>query len=144
MNTRGRYPPGIGGGGGRGGNLYPNPNFQSRNFQQQYVQRGTMQNHQQFQSQQQQQQQQWLRRNQLGADSSVDEVEKTVQSEAVDSSSQDWKARLKMPPTDTRYRTEGFTESKCCAISDCQNMLENSVNAVIYAYGLRCSRKYVR
>ncbi|KAJ6722905.1 hypothetical protein OIU74_007485 [Salix koriyanagi] len=42
--------------------------------------------HQQNLNQQQQQQQQWLRRNQLAAaDSSVDEVEKTVQSEAVDS-----------------------------------------------------------
>ncbi|CAI0470372.1 unnamed protein product [Linum tenue] len=60
-----------------------NPNFQSRVPHQQYVQRGLMQNHQQFQNPQQQQ---WLRRNQLPAgDSSVDEVEKTVQSEAVDS-----------------------------------------------------------
>ncbi|CAL5397865.1 unnamed protein product [Camellia sinensis] len=113
MNTRGRYPPGIGGGGGRGGSLNVNLNFHPRNFQQQYLQRGPMQNHhQQFQSQQQHQQHQqhqqpqWLRRNQLGAELSVDEVEKTVQSEAVDSSSQDWKARLKIPPADTRYRTE--------------------------------------
>ncbi|KAH7850541.1 hypothetical protein Vadar_034623 [Vaccinium darrowii] len=137
MNPRGRYPPGIGGGG-----LNGNPNFQQRNFQQQYVQRSTMQNHQQYQNQhqqhqqphqqqqqqqhqqhlqrqqqhqqqqQQQQQQQWLRRNQLGAESSVDEVEKTVQSEAVDSSSHDWKARLNLPPVDTRYRTEDVTATK--------------------------------
>ncbi|TYJ19856.1 hypothetical protein E1A91_A09G220000v1, partial [Gossypium mustelinum] len=63
----------------------------------------------------QQHQQQWLRRNQLpgGNDSTVaDEVEKTVQSEAVDSSSQDWKARLKMPPSDTRYKTEDVTATK--------------------------------
>ncbi|KAI8572115.1 hypothetical protein RHMOL_Rhmol01G0173500 [Rhododendron molle] len=117
MNPRGRYPPGIsGGGGGRGGGPNGNPNFQQRNFQQQYVQRSAMQNqhqqlqnqqqHQQQQHQQQQQQQQWLRRSQLGAESGVDEVEKTVQSEAVDSSSHDWKARLKLPPVDTRYRTE--------------------------------------
>ncbi|KAE9445093.1 hypothetical protein C3L33_23009, partial [Rhododendron williamsianum] len=120
MNPRGRYPPGISsGGGGRGGGPNGNPNFQQRNFQQQYVQRSAMQNqHQQFQNQQQlqqqqqqhqqqqHQQQQWLRRSQLGAESSVDEVEKTVQSEAVDSSSHDWKARLKLPPVDTRYRTE--------------------------------------
>ncbi|XP_057497762.1 DEAD-box ATP-dependent RNA helicase 8-like [Actinidia eriantha] len=114
MNTRGRYPPGIGGGGGRGGGVNSNPNFQPRNFQQQYVQRSPMQNHQQFQSQQQQQQQQqqWLRRNQLGAELSVDEVEKTVQSEAVESSSQDWKAQLRIPPPDTRYRTEDVTATK--------------------------------
>ncbi|EOX96017.1 DEAD-box ATP-dependent RNA helicase 8 isoform 3, partial [Theobroma cacao] len=65
--------------------------------------------------QQHQQQQQWLRRNLLpgGNDSSVvDEVEKTVQSEAVDSSSQDWKARLKIPPPDTRYKTEDVTATK--------------------------------
>ncbi|KAI8027077.1 DEAD-box ATP-dependent RNA helicase 8 [Camellia lanceoleosa] len=113
-NTRGRYPPGMGGGGGGrgGGGMHANPNFQPRNFQQQYVQRSPMQNHLQYQNQQhhhhhqQQQQQQWLRRNQLGAESSVVEVEKTVQSEAVDSSSQDWKARLKIPPPDTRYMTE--------------------------------------
>ena len=96
MNTRGRYPPGIGV--GRGGGLNANPNFQSRPPQQHYVQRNLVQNHHQFQQQQHhqqqqqqhQQQQQWLRRNQLpgGHDSSVvDEVEKTVQSEAVDSRS---------------------------------------------------------
>ncbi|KAL7203502.1 hypothetical protein ACSBR2_016728 [Camellia fascicularis] len=117
-NTRGRYPPGMGGGGGGrgGGGMHANPNFQPRNFQQQYVQRSPMQNHLQYQNQQhhhhQQQQQQWLRRNQLGAESSVVEVEKTVQSEAVDSSSQDWKARLKIPPPDTRYMTEDVTATK--------------------------------
>lgn len=81
--NRGRYTPGIGA--GRGAGMNANPSFQSRVPQQQYVQRNSMQNHQQFQ---QQQQQQWLRRTQLPpADSSVDEVEKTVQSEAVDSRS---------------------------------------------------------
>lgn len=85
-NSRGRYPPGIGS--GRGGVNASNPSFQSSRPQQQYVQRNFLQNHyhnQQFQQQQQQQQQQqWLRRNNFpGADSSiVDEVEKTVQSEA--------------------------------------------------------------
>ncbi|KAG5565733.1 hypothetical protein RHGRI_001599 [Rhododendron griersonianum] len=136
MNPRGRYPPGISsGGGGRGGGPNGNPNFQQRNFQQQYVQRSAMQNqHQQFQNQQQlqqqqhqhqhqqqqHQQQQWLRRSQLGAESSVDEVEKTVQSEAVDSSSHDWKARLKLPPVDTRYRTELtiFTVLGCTSASN--------------------------
>ena len=91
MNSRERYPPGIGV--GRGGGVNANPNFQSRPAQQHYVQRNLVQNHHQFQQQQyqqHQQQQQWLRRNQLpgGNDSSiVDEVEKTVQSEAVDSRS---------------------------------------------------------
>ncbi|EXC06854.1 hypothetical protein L484_017320 [Morus notabilis] len=107
MNSnRGRYPPGIGA--GRGGGMHANPAFQSRAPQQQYVQRNLVQNqtqqhyiqqqqhhqhqhhhHQQQQQHQYQQQQQWLRRGQLGgvADSGVvDEVEKTVQSEAVDSS----------------------------------------------------------
>ncbi|KAB5569175.1 hypothetical protein DKX38_002968 [Salix brachista] len=150
-NNRGRYPPGIGA--GRGGGMNANPNFQSRVPQQQYVQRNFGQNHHQqqqyYQHQQhhnQQQQQQWLRRNQLSAaESSVDEVEKTVQSEAVDSSfqttyaiidasfgylleteillfcilvcssSQDWKAKLKIPPADTRYRTEEISKlnDKC-------------------------------
>lgn len=84
-------------GAGRGGGMNLNPAFQSRVPQQQYVQRSMMQqqqNHHQQQLPQQQQQQQyhhhqqqqWLRRGQLGgADSIVDEVEKTVQSEAVDS-----------------------------------------------------------
>ncbi|OMO97547.1 DEAD-box ATP-dependent RNA helicase 8-like protein [Corchorus olitorius] len=45
-------------------------------------------------------------------DSSViDEVEKTVQSEAVDLSSQDWKS-LKILPLDTRYKTEDVTATK--------------------------------
>ncbi|KAK1394111.1 DEAD-box ATP-dependent RNA helicase 8 [Heracleum sosnowskyi] len=110
MNSRGRYPPGIGG--NRGGNVAPSPNYQQRNpqQQQQYGQRNFVQSNQQFQ-----QQQQWLRRNQTGGgvDSSVEEVEKTVQSEAaVDSSSHDWKAQLKLPPQDTRYRTEDVTATK--------------------------------
>lgn len=86
-NPRGRYPPGMGA--GRGGGMNPNPmnpspGFQSRPLQQQYVQRNFVQNQRQYLNQQQQQQ--WLRRGQSGsaADSSVDEVEKTVQSEAVD------------------------------------------------------------
>jgi ATP-dependent RNA helicase DDX6/DHH1 len=93
---------------GRGGGMNANPAFQSRAPQQQYVQRSMVQQHnhhhqqqqyhqqqqqqqhqqqqQQQQQQQHQQQQQWLRRGQLGGvDSGIDEVEKTVQSEAVDS-----------------------------------------------------------
>ncbi|WKA04909.1 hypothetical protein VitviT2T_022905 [Vitis vinifera] len=77
---------------GTGNPSGPNPNFQYRNpNQQQYVQRNVGQSYQQFQ---QQNQQQWLRRNQAGADSAVDEVEKTVQSEAVDSRvCLDWERR---------------------------------------------------
>ncbi|KAL8119146.1 DEAD-box ATP-dependent RNA helicase 8-like [Apium graveolens] len=109
MNSRGRYPPGIGGAGG--GNTNPNPNYQQRNPNpnQQYVQRNFMQNPQQFN---QQPQQQWLRRNQIGGDSGAEEVEKTVQSEGSDASSNDWKAQLKLPPQDTRYRTEDVTATK--------------------------------
>ncbi|KOM57312.1 hypothetical protein LR48_Vigan11g034500 [Vigna angularis] len=115
-NNRARYPPGMGlGRGGFHPNVGHNPNlnqnpglnqnqaFQPRpSYQQQphYVQRHLMQ--------QPQQQQQWLRRDA----NAVDEVEKTVQSEAVDSSSQDWKARLKIPPADTRYKTEDVTATK--------------------------------
>ncbi|KAL1200011.1 DEAD-box ATP-dependent RNA helicase 8 [Cardamine amara subsp. amara] len=132
-NNRGRYPPGIGAGRGA---MNPNPNFQSRpGYQQQpppqYVQRGGYsQNHQQqyqqapsqphpqhqYQQQQQQQQQQWLRRAQISGGNSngdaVVEVEKTVQSEAIDTNSEDWKARLKLPAPDTRYRTEDVTATK--------------------------------
>ncbi|MED6217093.1 Envelope glycoprotein gp160 [Stylosanthes scabra] len=131
-NNRARYPPGIGLGRGNGGF---NTGFQQRPPQQQYVQRHMVQQQQQHpqqyqhyqqnqqqqqpqqQQQLQQQQQQWLRRTQLGGGGSndnnvVEEVEKTVQSEAVDSSSQDWKARLKIPPADTRYKTEDVTATK--------------------------------
>lgn len=74
-SSRGRYPPGIGS--GRGGINAANPSFQSNRPHQQYVQRNLV-------PQQFQQQQQWLRRNNFpGAESpAVDEVEKTVQSEA--------------------------------------------------------------
>ncbi|TYH61339.1 hypothetical protein ES332_D07G045100v1 [Gossypium tomentosum] len=104
MNNRGRYPSVLGR--GRGANA--NPSFQSRPEQPQYAQRNL-----------------WLRRNQLpgGNDSTVaDEVEKTVQSEAVDSSSQDWKARLKMPPSDTRYKTE------ICLLNLCQDVTATKGN----------------
>ncbi|KAL2457688.1 DEAD-box ATP-dependent RNA helicase 8 [Abeliophyllum distichum] len=115
MSSRARYPPpGMSGGrgGGGGGGMNPNP-FQPRNPTQNYMTRGPAPsnvNHQTFHNPQQQQ---WLRRTQLPpSDSTVDEVEKTVQSEAVDSSSQDWKASLKLPPLDTRYKTEDVTATK--------------------------------
>uniref|UniRef100_A0A1S3ZH18 DEAD-box ATP-dependent RNA helicase 8-like n=1 Tax=Nicotiana tabacum TaxID=4097 RepID=A0A1S3ZH18_TOBAC len=65
MNPRARFqPPGMGRGGGGSGSMHPNTNPQH------------------FQNQQTRQ---WLRRNQLpSADSTSDEIEKTVQSEAVD------------------------------------------------------------
>ncbi|KAK3034588.1 hypothetical protein RJ639_033834 [Escallonia herrerae] len=113
MNTRGRYPPGIGN--GRGGNVHPNPSYhsQSRNPhhhqhpQQQYMQRPVQNQNQQSQ------QQQWLRRNPSATTgSSANDVEKTVQPESSDSSSQDWKAQLKIPQADTRYKTEDVTATK--------------------------------
>ncbi|KAF9668934.1 hypothetical protein SADUNF_Sadunf14G0055100 [Salix dunnii] len=117
---------------------YVQRHFGQNNHQQQYNHHQQNLNQQQHQ---QQQQQQWLRRNQLAAADSSDEVEKTVQSEAADSSailvfllasndccrlksygllffsfllssSQDWKAKLKLPPADTRYQTEDVTATK--------------------------------
>ncbi|CAF2303198.1 hypothetical protein BRARA_D02768 [Brassica rapa] len=130
-NNRGRFPPGIG-----AQNPNPNPNPPPQQFlhsrtpfpqqyvqsrtplppqqqpdAQQYVQRGYSQ---QNPPQQIQQQQQWSTRAQLpGNPSYVDEVEKTVQSEANnDSNNQDWKATLKLPPRDNRYQTEDVTATK--------------------------------
>ncbi|KAL0373253.1 UNVERIFIED_CONTAM: DEAD-box ATP-dependent RNA helicase 12 [Sesamum calycinum] len=100
--TRGRYPPGIGngrGGFGVGGAHQNNQNRNSHYLQPQppYPQR-TAPN----------QPQQWMRRNPSAStvSESSNEVEKTVQSEAIGSTSQDWKARLALPPPDTRYKTE--------------------------------------
>ncbi|KAJ8564543.1 hypothetical protein K7X08_001003 [Anisodus acutangulus] len=112
MNSRSRYPPPwMSGGRGSGvGSMHPsaNPNFQQRNQQQQqYMQRNS--SVQQFQNQQTQQQ--CMRRNQSD-NTAIDEVEKTVQSETVDGSSQYWKASLKIPPLDSRYRTEDVTATK--------------------------------
>ncbi|XP_020525301.1 DEAD-box ATP-dependent RNA helicase 8 isoform X2 [Amborella trichopoda] len=66
------------------------------------------------QSQQQFQQQVWMRRNESSPieDGNQNEEEKRVQSEVVDPSSQDWKAQLKIPPVDTRYKTEDVTATK--------------------------------
>ncbi|XP_073141158.1 DEAD-box ATP-dependent RNA helicase 6-like [Henckelia pumila] len=117
MNSRTRYPP-PGMGGGRGGGMHSNAGlhhgFQPRNPAQQYVQRGPAPNNNQSnQLFQNPQPQQWLPRTHLTlADATVDEVEKTVQSEAVDSSGQDWKASLKLPPQDTRFKTEDVTATK--------------------------------
>ncbi|AQK53937.1 Putative DEAD-box ATP-dependent RNA helicase family protein [Zea mays] len=90
---------------------------------QQYAQRQQQQhrhshNHQQQQQQhqshqQQQQQQQWLRRNQIAREAAGAAVTSepkalapSTAADGVNSSSQDWKAQLKLPPPDTRYRTE--------------------------------------
>ncbi|KAI0513911.1 hypothetical protein KFK09_009943 [Dendrobium nobile] len=113
MNPRGRYPPGIGN--GRGGSVEPNVNFYPRGhqLQQQYVERNPSQSqqNQQFQHQQHQQQQ-WLRRNQMERHSGSNELVKPVPSDAIDSSSQDWKAQLRIPAADTRYKTEDVTATK--------------------------------
>ncbi|CAN8237675.1 unnamed protein product [Cochlearia groenlandica] len=126
MNSnRERYPPPPPG----RGFMNPNPNSQSRpgyhHHHQpppQYVQRVPYPHHQHHQQQFQQatsqpQQQQWLRRAQISdGNSNVDavvEVEKTVQSQVIDTTnSEDWKARLKLPAPDTRFRTEDVTATK--------------------------------
>lgn len=91
-NNRARYPPGIGTGRGIAG-VNANTAFQSRNPQQQHYVQRSQSGQQQFQQNyppqppsHPQQQQHWSRRPQIGGtDPSVVEVEKTVQSEAVDS-----------------------------------------------------------
>ncbi|KAI0493599.1 hypothetical protein KFK09_023718 [Dendrobium nobile] len=114
MNPRGRYPPGIGN--GRGGGAGPNPNFYPRGPQpqQQYVQRNPLpsQQNQIYHNQQQQQQryQQWLKRNE--SNSGAGELVKSVTTQGSDSSSQDWKTQLRVPPPDTRYKTEDVTATK--------------------------------
>ncbi|KAK1438640.1 hypothetical protein QVD17_04449 [Tagetes erecta] len=129
-NTR-RYPPGIGNGrgngggydGGGGGNFQPNPNYyhqpRNPNHQNQFRQQPQYTQKQQSgqQHNQQQQQQQWLRRNPNPSGSSAananNELDKSIYSDgSVDSSSQDWKAKLNMPAADTRYRTEDVTATK--------------------------------
>ncbi|CAD6243272.1 unnamed protein product [Miscanthus lutarioriparius] len=124
MDPRARYPPGMGN--GRAASAPPPPadiggasppavraeaapaaaaapHHHSHNHHQQQ-----QQNHSH-----QQQQQQWLRRNQIAreaAGAAVTSEPKTLApstaADGVDSSSQDWKAQLKLPPPDTRYRTE--------------------------------------
>ncbi|KAJ4904308.1 DEAD-box ATP-dependent RNA helicase 6 [Raphanus sativus] len=94
--------------------LPPPPQSQQQQQQpdaQQYVQRGYSPQQQQ---QNTQQIQQWSTRAQLPGDTSyIEEVEKTVQSEANnDSTNQDWKATLKLPPRDNRYQTEDVTATK--------------------------------
>nr|CAB3447359.1 unnamed protein product [Digitaria exilis] len=96
--------------------------------QQQYAQRQPqhhnhnhhhLQQHHHHNHHQQQQQQQWLRRNQIAREAAgaagISEPKALAPSTAgdgVDSSSQDWKAQLKLPPQDTRYRTEDVTATK--------------------------------
>ncbi|ESQ39223.1 hypothetical protein EUTSA_v10001405mg [Eutrema salsugineum] len=137
-NNTGRFPPGIGAAAPDPNFQSRNPNPQQPPPQQylhsrtpfpqtqqsrppnpqqpdahHYVQRAYPQNPQQIQ--QLQQQQQWSTHPQLPANPSyVDEVEKTVQSEAHtnDSNNQDWKAMLKLPPRDNRYQTEDVTATK--------------------------------
>ncbi|KAM0881803.1 hypothetical protein ACQ4PT_032697 [Festuca glaucescens] len=124
---------GSGGGGGNGGggggenqNYYggrnPHPQHHDYHQQQQLGQRNSFpqQQQQQFtqrnsfsQQQQQQQQQQWLRRDQAAAQASGEASARTApRLDAVDTSSQDWKAQLNIPAPDTRYRTEDVTATK--------------------------------
>ncbi|GFP79518.1 dead-box ATP-dependent RNA helicase 8 [Phtheirospermum japonicum] len=105
-HARGRYPPGIGNGRGGGGAL--NQNYHNRNphymqQQPQYPQRVA-----------QYPPPQWTRGNPNASavSDSFNEVEKTVQSETIGSTSQDWKSGLRVPPPDTRYRTEDVTATK--------------------------------
>ncbi|KAG2652652.1 hypothetical protein PVAP13_1NG369200 [Panicum virgatum] len=142
MDPRARYPPGMGNGRGGNPNYYgrgPPPqqphqhNHQHQqtsgaHHHQQYAQRQQQQQHhhnhyQQQQHQhnhhQQQQQQQWLRRNQFARESAgaagtsaPKALVPSTAADGVDSSSQDWKAQLKLPPQDTRYRTEDVTATK--------------------------------
>ncbi|KAL2478783.1 Uncharacterized protein Fot_47797 [Forsythia ovata] len=138
MSSRARYPPpgmggGRGGGGGMNMNTGPNHGFQPRNPTQQYVQRSPAPNNQAFQNPQPQQ---LLRRTQLPspAHTVVNEVERAVHSEAIDSSSQDWKAQLKLPPSDTRYRTEGdFQSSVAAAAGPCTKFCHMACLATIEA-----------
>ncbi|XP_057525431.1 DEAD-box ATP-dependent RNA helicase 6-like [Amaranthus tricolor] len=132
-NARPRYPPGIGNGRGRH-YTQQNPNFQSRppyNHQQHhnqphYMQKNSPQQNQ-YHNQQQQQQQQWMMRRPANyyaaaatttsvvdsTQSTFNEVDETVQApQSADSSSQNWKASLKLPPQDTRYKTEDVTATK--------------------------------
>ncbi|CAN6981044.1 unnamed protein product [Brassica oleracea var. botrytis] len=111
MNNNNNRGGGRGIGAGRGA-INPNPNFQSRpgyQQQQQQQQQATSQ------PRQYQHQQQWLPRPQIssgntnGGGDAVVEVEKTLLS---DTNSEDWKARLKLPAPDTRYRTEDVTATK--------------------------------
>lgn len=86
MSSRARYPPpGMEGGRGSYGGINPNP-FHPRNPTQNDMTRGPApgnMNHQTFHNPQQQQ---WLRRTQFPPpDLTVHEVEKVIQSEAVDS-----------------------------------------------------------
>ncbi|WVZ74444.1 hypothetical protein U9M48_022623 [Paspalum notatum var. saurae] len=142
MDPRARYPPGMGNGRGGNPNYYgrgppQQPHHQHQqtsgpHHQHQYAQRQQQQqqyhhnhNHHQQQQQQhhhnhqQQQQQQWLRRNQIAHEaagaavtSKPKALAQSTAADGVDSSSQDWKAQLKLPPPDTRYRTEDVTATK--------------------------------
>ncbi|ONM05266.1 DEAD-box ATP-dependent RNA helicase 8 [Zea mays] len=123
---RARYPPGYGssgGGGGGGGGSGGGRGGSGGGGNHNYYGRNTHPQHQHHYQQQQQHshrnsshQQQWLRRDQgpaVAGPVSGNAVPKTApQLDAVDSSSQDWKAQLNIPAPDTRYRTEDVTATK--------------------------------
>ncbi|XP_031125234.1 DEAD-box ATP-dependent RNA helicase 8-like [Ipomoea triloba] len=121
MNARGRYSPGTGNGRGGGGDGYGGGGFQSNHNSRGGYRQGRNPHSQpqqydkrSLQNEPHQQQQQWLRRNASAAppESSYNEVRKNIQSGGIDSSSNVWKARLNIPPPDTRYRTEDVTATK--------------------------------
>ncbi|VAI47452.1 unnamed protein product [Triticum turgidum subsp. durum] len=94
----------------------PQPQQHHQNNQQQHHHQSNhqQQHHQNHHQQQQQQQQQWLRRNQITAAGTSGPKVVAPPPAAVgnDPSSQDWKAQLKLPPADTRFRTEDVTATK--------------------------------
>uniref|UniRef100_A0A0D9ZNH3 RNA helicase n=1 Tax=Oryza glumipatula TaxID=40148 RepID=A0A0D9ZNH3_9ORYZ len=120
MDPRARYPPGIGNGRGGNPNYYGRGPPPSQHQQHQHQQPPHPHHHQYVQRQPQPQQtphnsqhQQWLRRNQIAAEAAgASEQKAPPVADGIDSSSQDWKAQLKLPPQDTRYRTEDVTATK--------------------------------
>ncbi|KAG8060097.1 hypothetical protein GUJ93_ZPchr0002g23844 [Zizania palustris] len=127
MDPRSRYPPGMGN--GRGGNTsYYGRGLPSQQHNQQQQQTSAAPHHQQYvqrqpqqyhHNHQHQQQQQWLRRNQIAREAAgtarnteAKAVALSPTADGIDSSSQGWKAQLKLPPPDTRYRTEDVTATK--------------------------------
>lgn len=121
MNSRGRYV-GQGNGGtipnGRAGQFNSEQYGAQKSAHQQYVQRNSNNGSSSSNNyiKHNNHQQQWISRSQMqpNKDAAVDssEEEKRIQSADGDSSTNDWKAQLKIPPADSRYRTEDVTATK--------------------------------
>uniref|UniRef100_A0A0D6QXJ3 RNA helicase n=2 Tax=Spermatophyta TaxID=58024 RepID=A0A0D6QXJ3_ARACU len=135
MNSRGRYGQGAVMANARGGQVNnPQQSGSQRSLHQQYVQRngnngsGSSHNNSNNSSssnnnsnnymKSNNHQQQWISRSQIQANKDAAEAgnhteeEKRIQSADGDSSMQDWKAQLKIPPPDSRYKTEDVTATK--------------------------------